>query len=392
MKKLTLFLLAISSPLFTQEVGNHEILTNEDGTTVYVCDEVELIQESRGMMQQARGVIVTATPFNDAEIAPYINAGGYGGFHYQVKMKNGDFKGEILDVDFILYSDDLFVRSYEVGDKILLGYLTDSSGNALQPGIYGQDRLTPLIILIILFIAGVLALGRKQGIMALLALSITVLLIFLIFIPRVMAGASPLFWAVVVSIIATGLTFIVLGGFTKKSLAAFSGSIIGFVLSGILVLIFGAALKVDGIMDSNLVWITYSTDLDISGLIFSGILIGAVGAVMDVAISVASAVEELHMANPELGWRELFRSAMNVGTDMMGTMVNTLILAYVGASLPFIVLIYLQYTGTSVADILNLEAVAREILRSIIGSLGMFATIPATAYLASILKPIEKSK
>jgi uncharacterized membrane protein len=353
----------------------------------YLADETELIQESRGRMRQSRGIVTGESPYSQERLKEEIPLGGYDGYHLEVRMLDGHFKDQIIKVDFTLYREDVFREKPDIGSRVLIGYLIDNEGNIYNPAIYGQDRLVPIIILILLFIIGIIALGRVKGLLSLIALSLSIVLVFVMFIPAVIDGASPLWLSVLVALIASTITFLIIAGFTKKAISATLGSVIGFVIAAFLVLIFGRALAITGVMDSDMVSLRYTTSFNVGELIFAGILIGAIGAIMDVAISIASTVDELKKANPGYTVWQLFKSSLNVGKDLLGTMVNTLIFAYVGTALPFIILIYIQYAGhTPLQNILNLEKIAMEILRSIIGSLGMATTIPATALIASLLK------
>lgn len=367
-----------------------------DPTAHEILDEAAQIITDRGMMRQSRALITDSEPMEDWKWWIYKHDGAYGGDVYTVRFLNGELKGEEAEVDFIRYEEDLFREGWEVGDRVIVGYVFNDDGEVINPSIYGNDRLFPIFMLIGIFIAGVLILGRKQGALSLTALIVTVLLIFTVFIPLVLNGHSPLLWAIIISIASTLITFLMISGFTFKTLAATLGSVGGFLFATLIMVIFGKLIAVTGVMDSNIVYLRYSTDLNIGELIFAAMLIGAVGAIMDVAISMASTVQELRKANPKYTSWELFTSSLNVGKDLMGTMVNTLILAYVGTTLPFIILIYLQYSGTGVVNIINLEAISQEILRGVVGSLGMFLTIPSTAFFAaymgskSIAKETEK--
>ena len=350
-------------------------------------DELISIQEARGKMEQSSGVIIEAVPFSSAEIQVHTKVGAYDGFHYSVKMQDGRFKDSIIKISHLLFKDDILRPIYKVGDSIFVGYIIGNDGSPKDPAIYGINRSLPIILLLVLFIGGVIALGRLKGVLSLAALFITILLIFVLFIPAIINGASPLFMAVVVAILASVATFLIISGFTFKSLSATIGLSLGFIISALLVFIFGEMMGITGIMNNDLKTLAYTNStFNVRGILFSGILIGAIGAMMDVAISMASTVEELRKANPNYTPTQLFVSSLNVGKDLLGTMVNTLILAYTGAALPFIILIYLQYTSaTPLLNILNLEIISEEILRSLVGSIGMLVTIPATSFLASFL-------
>jgi len=380
--------MAFSAPLSDTSEAAQRVASDEAS---HVEDEISDMQSSRGKMRRNRAVIVQVENLDPAIVASNKSAGAIGGKTVWVRFKEGPLKGQKKAIQHLEYDNNRFPLEIKKGDTVLVGYLLDEQGHFSLPQIYANDRSPVLIVLILLFIVGVLVLGRMKGAQSLLALLVTILFIFLGFIPLVIQGVSPLLLAITVSVLSSGVTFLIISGFSRKTLASTLGVLIGFVVAAVLVVLFGNMLAISGVMNSHVVFLKYTTSLNIHELIFAGILIGAIGAVMDVAISMASTVEELSKANPDYTATHLFTSSLNVGRDMLGTMVNTLILAYVGASLPFLILIYLQYTGTPIIDILNLEIIAEEILRSIIGSTGMLLTIPATAFIAALLTG-KKSK
>ncbi|OHD54308.1 MAG: hypothetical protein A2Y33_01250 [Spirochaetes bacterium GWF1_51_8] len=355
-------------------------------------DEAALVQESKGTIEQASGNIIEAVPFTPSEMAVHAKVGAFDGLHYHIKMADGYYKDQIIRIDHLLFKDDILRPVYKKGEQVLVGYLVNKNGPPKEPAVYGHDRGVILVILVLLFVGGVIALGRVKGLLSIAALLITILFIFILYIPSVLNGAPPLFMAVAVAILSSLATFLIISGFTFKSFSSMAGVAIGFILAAALTFIFGSLLSITGVMNDELKNLAYTrTELDIKSILYAGILIGAIGAMMDVAISMASTVEELRKANPKYTSMQLFLSSLNVGKDLLGTMVNTLILAYVGAALPFIIMIYVQYSNTtSLFSILNLEIITEEILRSIIGSIGMLATIPATSFIASFMRPVKK--
>ncbi len=358
-----------------------------------VEDEMELIQQSRGYMFQSRAKILAVYPLSRQEIKEETKVGAYLGFRIKLLLLDGPFKNKTINIEHYLYEEDRFPVMWKPGNKVLVGYLINENKQIIVPAIYSRDRSWSLLVLLAVFIGAVIALGRKKGVLSLVALAVTIALVFVLYIPLVIQGAPPLLLAILVSILASLLTFLIISGWSFKTLSSSLGVVLGFLISAVLVWIFGRWMDISGVMNSNIVSLGYTTDLPLLQILFSGILIGAVGAVMDVAISMSSTVQELRNANPKYSSWQLFTSALNVGRDLLGTMVNTLIMAYVGASLPFLLLIFLQYKGNSpVLNILNLEVISEEILRAIIGSLGMIITIPSTAFISSYFHPGKKNK
>ncbi len=390
---ISILSLMLFSNIYAQPVPADQMAPMDQETEHKHEDEIAQIRESRGRMYQSRARVTAVTRMTPQEIGDEAKVGAYDGYKITLMMLDGPYQGQEVHTDNFLYEEDQFKVSWKVGNTVLLGYLIGEDGNIYAPAIYSRDRSVILILLIVVFMASVIVLGRKQGVLSLVALMVTGLMVFLVFIPLVLRGGSPIFLAILVSVLSSIFTFLIISGWTFKTLSSSLGVLLGFLVSAILVFIFGRWLNITGIMNIDIVSLGYTTNLPLPAIMFSGILIGAVGAVMDVAISMASTVEELRKANPGYTHWELYTSALNVGKDLLGTMVNTLVMAYVGAALPFLLLIFLQYGGnTPVLNILNLEVITVEILRSIIGSLGMIATIPATAFIAAYLKTNHTEK
>ena len=204
--------------------------------------------------------------------------------------------------------------------------------------------------------------------------------IFMIYIPLIYRGFSPFWAAVIITIITTIVTMYLISGIAVKTLCAILGTVIGVLLAGLSAWLFGRVADIDGYNVSNIETLAYVgqiTNIQIGGLLFSGILIASLGAVMDVAMSVSSAISEIHDKAPQLGCLELFKSGMNVGRDMMGTMSNTLILAFVGSAVSELVINYAY--NLPFRQIINSYNIGIEIMQGVSGSIGVILTVPAVA-------------
>lgn len=271
------------------------------------------------------------------------------------------------------------------GDEVIVYLYKNVSGEITGGYIAEYVREKPLLYLTVIFLMLLIIIGGFKGFKAILTLTITGLAILKLFIPGIFLGFNPTLLTIGVAILITILTLLILNGFTKKTFAAIIGISMGLIISGIISSIFIYILRLSG-MDPEQSFLLETLKGDISfnfkGLFFSGIILGALGAVMDVGISIASSLNELIEIDRKLTPRKLLVSGMNVGKDIMGSMCNTLILAYVGSSITAI-LIYSGYNVPFI-EIINKQETASEILRALAGSIGLIFTIPTTV-LASML-------
>lgn len=251
---------------------------------------------------------------------------------------------------------------------------------------YNPKRDNYLYMLGGIFIGALLLFGRLKGIKSLLALCFTGTVIIWMLIPLIFAGYSPIISSVVLMGLVTFVSFILIGGFERKSYSAIIGTVAGITLAGLLTLLFGEIMNLSGINMSGgeqLLYIADNYNIKIKGLLFTSILIASLGAIMDVAMSIASAANEIYEKHPSITNKELFLSLMNIGRDVMGTMTNTLILAFVGSSLPTIMMIWgydMQYQ-----QFINIPAISIEIMQGLTGSIGIIATVPLTAFVSTLL-------
>ena len=287
---------------------------------------------------------------------------------YSVNSKeNSNFKFDIL----------------KVGDKV---YLTIDE-RMEEPVVYvsGIQRHTSLLMLFGIFLVSILIVGTKQGLKTILSLVLTIGLVFFFALPRIINGASPLLIAILISTVITIVTYVIISGFNKKTLASILGTVGGLLVSAFIVLIFGKMARLSGLNEESmyLAFLPQGTKFDLVEIIFAGIIIGALGACMDISMSIASALEEIKKESPEATRGALFRAGMNIGKDVMGTNTNTLILAYVGSSLTILIL-YMAY-GMSFSEIADVEMVSEAIIRSLAGSIGIIGVIPLTAFVSSQL-------
>lgn len=227
-----------------------------------------------------------------------------------------------------------------------------------------------------------------------LCLGVSIVSVFLVFFPLVYRGFSPFWGAVIVAVLSTFVTIFAVGGVNAKSLAAIMGTMFGVCMAGAAASLFGLAAGISGYNVSeieSLLFVAQHSNIQIGGLLFAGILISSLGAVMDVGMSIASTLNEIHEKKPELSSSELFISGINVGRDMMGTMSNTLILAFAGGSVITLMINYAY--DLPLNQVLNSYNIGIEIMQGISGSLGIILTVPFTSFAASrLLKRKDKGR
>ena len=319
----------------------------------------------------------------------YEEDGGYTVYSYQdVKVYIKD-KGyattKVIKHSLSYYSGmSAISRPLKEGDKVLV-YTTFENGNISDAAISERNNSSFIWAIIIIYSLAIILVGGKKGVKALVSLVLTVLAVFYIVIPQIIAGANPLMITILVTIGITCVVLLIIAGFNKKALAAIIGTSGGIIISAIFAIIFGYLMDLSGVCEEagTLVSVTSAYMFDFKGILYAGIIIGALGACMDVAMSLASALHELKEENPHISSRKMMQAGMNIGRDMIGTMTNTLILAYTGSSIVLIMLFIV--TQESFIHIINREMMIEEILRSIAGSFGLVTTIPFTSFVTSLL-------
>ena len=282
-----------------------------------------------------------------------------------------EITGQIFDLD-LKKGDKVMLLLKILDEETVDGFATD------------YIRNNTMIIFIILFIAALILIGKLKGVRAIISLTITIGAIFLILIPLTIQGYDPLLMAVIISIFITIATILIIAGLNKKALSAIIGTLGGVIAAALIAYIVGNISLLSGLSgeDARILYIN-RPDLNFYHIFFASIIIGALGAIMDVGMSIASSVNEISDADKKASSSKLFKAGMNVGKDIMGTMSNTLILAYVGSALPLLILFSLNEFG--VMHVINFDFIAAEIVRAISGSFGLLLAVPITAFTGAAL-------
>jgi uncharacterized membrane protein len=328
------------------------------------------------------GVVLSVQPL---EIPANKNMGVSGKNLITIQLTSGAEAGK--EVQSINYTTNqpLFDINPSPGDKIILA--VNETQNVKQYHVADYNRLFPMYILVAVFILSLLLLGKKIGVKTLFVICFSVILILKGMIPLILSYHWNFILAtmLICAVIAT-VTQITISGWNAKTWGAIIGTVGGVVIAGILAAISISWMHLTGLdsEEAMMLKVTTLSFMNFQEVLFAGIILGSLGAVMDVTISIASTQFEIKKSCPHYGFTEIFKSGINVGRDVMGTMANTLILAYTGSSLPLIFLITSQ-ENVSLVRVMNLNIVATEITRALTGSIGLICSIPLTAAITALL-------
>jgi uncharacterized membrane protein len=299
----------------------------------------------------------------------------------RVKILEGEYEGIPMEIDY----GKRQVRSDEydlaIGDKVMIS-LSKSADNVINAYFVDFVRTTPMIWLAVIFAVAIVVISRWKGVGALLSMAFSLYVIIGYIIPRILVGEDPLRVSIIGSMILLGVTLYLTYGWTLKTHAAVLSMIAVLVITGGLSALFVVFAKLNGSGDENVMFLMQlmETPINLRGLLLGGMIIGALGVLDDLVTTQASAVFELHHANPNFGFRALYNSAMRIGQDHVAATVNTLVLAYAGASLPMLLMFSLA--RGDYGYLVNFAFIAEEIVRTLVGSLGLIAAVPITTAVA----------
>ncbi|MCX5558987.1 YibE/F family protein [Streptomyces sp. NBC_00038] len=279
-------------------------------------------------------------------------------------------------------------RQLHEGQKVVVAY-EPSAPKDLQYSVSDVNRRIPMTVLAGIFALIVVVVGRMRGVMALIALAISFMILTLFILPAILQGSNPLVVAVVGSSAIMLIALYMCHGLSARTSVAVIGTLLSLLLIGLLGSGFIDWASLTGNTDDNtgLIHGLYPS-IDMSGLLLAGIIIGSLGVLDDVTVTQTSAVWELHEANPSMGWRGLYRAGIRIGRDHIASVVNTLVLAYAGAALPLLLLF--SIAESSVGTVANSELVAEEIVRTLVGSIGLVAAVPVTTLLAALVVSADR--
>lgn len=304
---------------------------------------------------------------------------------FDAEILRGLRKGEIISAEQLIDNvSTLGVQPVESGDKLFVYSPADGTDGVWSAGdFYRSGQIT---LLLGFFCLALLLFGQKKGFNTMLSLAFTCGAVFLVFVPSILAGRNPYLWSCLICLYIIGMTLALVSGFSRKSLASALGCSGGVLVAGLMTVLCNHTMKLTGFLDDDSLYVYLMNPdqpIDLKAIIFAANIIGALGATMDVAMSLSSSLHELSEQAPNISFTEMFRSGIRIGQDIMGTMANTLVLAYIGSSLST-VLLFVSYQA-SLLQLLNRELIIVELLQALSGSIGILFTIPISAFVSSVL-------
>ena len=316
--------------------------------------------------------------------------GGYRGDQLMlVEVTSGQYAGKTLQV--YNYVGPLYGAPLEEGDNAVVTISTDADGSVVGT-VYEYNRITPLAVVVALFLLAAILVGGKTGAKSLVGLVLTLACLFFVLIPALLKGAPTLPTVFFTCAYIAVVCLTILGGLSRKTVCAMLGTIAGTALALFFGLFAQHLVRIGGLrldaVGPLLQLRQQGAEIGLRGLLVGGVVISALGAVMDVTMGIASSLSEVSAANPEMNRWQLFRSGMNIGRDMVGTMTNTLILAFLGSS--FTLIMYLYTIGLSFHQLMSSPFLSVEVISGISSSIGVILSIPLTALICGFIYTPKK--
>lgn len=306
---------------------------------------------------------------------------------FKAELLSGEQKGQIIEMEQMI--TDVTIdkpNPVEKGDRILVSN-TDLMENGTETSQWyylQQNRIPGMLWLGGIFFVLVLIIGKLKGLTTIISLAFTGAAVFAVYIPAILSGKNVYLTTIIITVFIIFASLIILNGCNKKTWCAIVGNLGGIVVTGALALIVNTALKITGMVDEDYVFLAAlgdGTSVDLRAIVWSSIIIGSLGAIMDVSMSIASAMQELAMEMKDRSFKRMVASGMNIGRDAIGTMTTTLVLAYAGGSIASILLFTLNNRNLLV--LMNFEMVVVEVIQAIVGSLGILLAVPITVFVAA---------
>ncbi len=363
-KLLFLFLPFLFLPFFFSGVSAQEPQPHKEeileGRVVEILEEDVITQDNQQNLYQKLKILVTAGSIKDKEI-----------------------EVEVGDIPIV------GLPKYHVGDEVMISKSLDLEGKETF-FLTEVIRRKHLLWLFLIFVVLAIAVGRWRGATSLLGLAISFLVIFFFILPQINAGRDPVTIAIIGSLAIIPITFYLSHGLSQKTTVAMMGTLAALVITGFLAQYFVEAARLTGFASEEAAFLQSARPgvVNIKGLVLAGIIIGALGVLDDITVAQSAVVQQLKQANPKIQLKELFLRAMSVGQDHIASMVNTLVLVYTGAALPLLLLFI--NNPQPLSQVVNYEIIAEEIIRALVGSIGLITAVPITTFLAAHLAGQKK--
>ena len=306
-----------------------------------------------------------------------------------IELLSGEHRGQLIRIENTL--SRFFNHMAEDTMTILVAIVTDIDGSIVHVDVFGHARDGFIIGFVGLFFLVLILVARKKGFYSVLSLIFTLITVVFFMIPAILSGNNPVLFAVITAVLTAIFSILMISDYSLKSLAAIGGTMIGVIIAGGISMIAGQIAHISGMHMAHAEEVLFQSGelpVQIPQLLFAGIIIASLGAVIDVGMSIASAVFEIKEVNPNMKLIDLYKSGMNIGRDIVGTMSNTLILAFAGSSITALVIIVsyrLPYTR-----LINLDILAVEVIQGVSASIGLVLAVPVTAVLAAMLATDNK--
>lgn len=313
---------------------------------------------------------------------------------FQGKMLTGELKGQTIEMEQDINEVTLDKPApIKEGDRVLVSHtnLMGDGETGAEWYYFQQDRLPGLAALGILFLVMLLVIGKMKGLTTIISLGFTGAAVFCVYIPAILSGKNIYVTTVIITVYIIFASLMLLNGINKKTWCAIVGNIGGILLTAVLAVIVNASLKITGMIDESYVYLANAGStfmIDLRAIVWSCIIIGSLGAIMDVSMSIASAMHELALEMKERSFGRMVRSGMNIGRDAIGTMTITLVLAYTGSSIGSLLLFMVNNRSFNI--LMNLEMVVVEVIQAVVGSMGILLAVPITVVFAAWIFNREK--
>ena len=371
------FILLSTLTIFKQTVYAQEEFLNHTGNASGSNDIVQPEQFQEPIQESLIGIILEILEEESQEV--------YGKTQklvtYKVRITHGSKRGEEVEIAAIT-DDEAEVSSFDPGDKVTIIFTQDLSG---QDTFYITDyyRINSLIILTLAFIILVIIINKKWGLSTLIGLVYSFAIIFKFILPKISQGANPVIIAIAGTFIIAPVIFYLSHGLNRKTTIALVSTLASLIFTGILATAFIGLTKLTGFGSEDALFLQYANGglINIKGLLLAGIIVGSLGILENVTTAQVAAVFQLKKTNIKLDPTETFHMAMNAGHDRISSAVNTLVLVYTGATLPLLLLFI--NNPVSASEVINTEIIAEEIVRTLVGSIGLVLAVPITTLLAT---------